>query len=163
MMLLALSCRSFKWEFWGFFSPVHFTMWSFYDLTAHRSIERPSVLIHFCSLESLLAIYSLSLVVENSCVNIYMLRKEKTIHKIQKDSRKPKTWTPWCFWLLCGWGCAIKRQGTKSLHKELCGDKFLVSELVLWEPLWKEKKEVGIKIGGWWRRCKSWKEYKNEE
>lgn len=37
--------------------------------------------------------------------------------------------------------------GTKSPPKEHCGDTFLVSELVLWDPLWKEKKEVGIKIG----------------
>merc|ERR1712002_670628 len=35
--------------------------------------------------------------------------------------------------------------GTKSPPKELCGDEFLVSKLAPWEPLWKEKREVGIK------------------
>lgn len=35
--------------------------------------------------------------------------------------------------------------GTKSPLKELWGDRFLVSELVPWEPLWIEKKEVGEK------------------
>lgn len=37
--------------------------------------------------------------------------------------------------------------GTKSPPKELWGDEFLVSELVPWEPLWIQKKEVEIEVG----------------
>lgn len=120
-------------------------MGSFYDLTAHRSTERPTVLVHWPSLKSLLTLYC-------SLWQSVCSSKKRLFHKSQKTAGNRKHEVPYASRKLCGWGCATKKLllGTKTTRKELQGDEFFVSELGPWEPLRiAKKKEVGseVKVG----------------
>lgn len=94
-------------------------MWLFNDLTAHRSIECHSVLVHCCSLYwAFIGLFSGI----NGRINICA----PVTNKSKKDSRKLKRWN-WCCSLLYDWGCAIKMLllGSGTPPKELCRDRFL--------------------------------------
>lgn len=63
----------------SFFSFFHFTMWLFYDLTAHQSIGCPSALVYRRSHGSLLTLYCTLFGGRNGCINICAPIREKTI------------------------------------------------------------------------------------
>lgn len=96
----------FKISFFFFCSSFYFTMWLFYDLTAHQSIECHSVLVYRRSHESLLTLYC-ALFGGRKWLYKYMWSNKEDHLTNPKRQQETQNMNSPMLLTICSWGCAI--------------------------------------------------------